>query len=128
MPVDILCVENKKKKTVLLQLGVNPVYSTIKNTLGNQLIEFAGGQNVFNLTGNGAVTREDVILKNPDVIIITNMGIVSTDEKKRWENFGEITAVKDRAIYLVDSHAVCSPDPLIFVKTVINISKLIFKN
>lgn len=120
-------VEKLEKKTVLLQLGVNPVYATTKGTLGDQLIEFAGGKNAFNLEKNGAISSEEVLYQNPDVIVITDMGMSAKKEKERWESFPDLSAVKNNSIFIIDSHSVCSPNVPLFVETVVYMSSLIHK-
>ncbi len=121
-------VEKLEKKTVLLQLGVNPVYATTKGTLGDQLIEFAGGKNAFNLEKSGTISSEEVVYQNPDVIVITDMGLSAEKEKKRWESFEDLKAAQNKSIYIIDSHSVCSPNVPLFVETVVYMSSLIHKN
>lgn len=120
-------VEKLEKKSVLLQLGVNPVYAVKKGTLGDQLIEFAGGVNAFNLEKSGAISSEEVIYQNPDVIVITDMGISAKKEKERWETFKDLRAVKNSSVHIIDSHSVCSPNVPLFVETVVYMSSLIHK-
>lgn len=120
-------VSKLEKKTVLLQLGVNPVYATTKGTLGDQLIEFSGGKNAFNLEKNGAISSEEVLYQNPDVIVITDMGMSAKKEKVRWESFEDLKATQDSSVFIIDSHSVCSPNVPEFVETVVYMSGLIHK-
>ena len=72
--------------------------------------------NIAHETSHGHYSREEVLTKNPDVIIIVNMGITGLNEKKTWENYRTIKAVKNKRIFIVDSYKFCSPTPITFVE------------
>jgi iron complex transport system substrate-binding protein len=105
------------KKKVFVQVGVKPLFTVSKNTFINDFIEFAGGINIASDSKAGIYSREKVMASNPDIIIIVLMGIEGDKEKKIWQNFNSINAVKNNNIFLINSYEVCSPTPIIFSNT-----------
>lgn len=62
-----------KTQKIFIQLGTQPLFSTGKHTLQNDVVTFCGGENIF---ANSAVqwpqiSREQVLTRNPDVIVMT---------------------------------------------------------
>ncbi len=119
---DLVGIQREK---TFVQLGGTPLYTVIKGTLGDELISLIGGVNLFDLTKSGEVSRESVILKNPDQIFISDMGISTKDELRRWKEYPSLAAVKRNALYVVDSYAIGSPTPISFIETVRNIRRQI---
>ena len=62
--------------------------------------------------------------RNPDVIIITTMGIAGEKEKETWMKYGSIAAVRDNNIYILDPDKVCSPTPVTFVEALKEIAEI----
>jgi len=112
------------KPSVVVQSGANPLWVVPQDYFINDFIEYAGGENIIP-AGNGHFRREKILGLNPDVIIITTMGIVGDEEKQKWEQYRSINAVKNRRIYIVDSDKFCSPTPEGFVETLKETVKLL---
>jgi iron complex transport system substrate-binding protein len=110
-------VKELPKPKVLVQVGAKPLWVAPKDSFVNDFIEIAGGINVGPSGKNGLYSREEVLKRNPDVIIITTMGIVGKEEKKVWQRYKTISAVRNNRIYIVDSDKLCSPTPVSFVET-----------
>jgi len=85
----------------------------------------AGGINIAAHARNGLYSREKVLEANPDVILIVTMGIVGQKEKKAWEEFKTIRAVREGRIYVVDSYKLCSPTPVTFVEFLGKLARLL---
>lgn len=102
---------------MFFQVGSNPLYCVPPQTFMNDFIQFAGGVNVCTTPSNGSISREAVLVRNPEVIFITTMGIVGAEEKKVWESYIEMDAVKNKKVFILDSNEACSPTPQTFVKT-----------
>lgn len=115
-------------RKVFFELGSKPLFSVTKGTLGDQLIELCGGVNIFDLKGSGVVNREEVLLKDPEVIFISEMGEASIKEKARWETFSQLSATKNNAVYVVDAYSIGSPTPRSFIQTVKEYRALISSN
>jgi iron complex transport system substrate-binding protein len=98
----------------------------------NEVFELAGGENVFRdaLAAYPAVSMEEVMARNPDVII--DMGDMAdtvnvTDEHKRsvvalWQRLSMLSAVKHHRIFAVASDIYVTPGP-----RVVDAARSIFK-
>jgi iron complex transport system substrate-binding protein len=106
------------KSRVFVQIGANPLFTAKRGSFINDLIECASGINIGRDAKTGIYSREEVIKRNPDIILIVTMGIVGEKEKEVWLRYKTVTAAKNRSIFTVDSYSVCSPTPLSFVETV----------
>ncbi len=115
----------KTVRRAFVQLGGTPLYTVIKGTLGDDLIRLVGGVNLFDLTKSGEVSRESVIQKNPELILLSDMGFSTKDEIRRWKECRSITAVQRNALYVVDSYAIGSPTPLSYIQTIESIRRQI---
>ena len=107
-----------KKKKVFMQVGAKPLFTVIKNTFVDEMITLGGGENVVTQTNTGIYSREKVIEKNPEFIIIATMGIVGKKESSAWKKYTSIEAVKNDNIFIVDSYKYLSPGPFQFVEAV----------
>ncbi len=106
------------KPKVFIQTGAYPLYTPNKDSFVHDYILRAGGINIaadsVGRFGGGVYSRELVVKENPDVIIIVTMGIVGEGEKRAWQKFKTMQAVRNQRIYIVDSYRLCSPTPLSF--------------
>ena len=114
-----------KKTRVFIQVGAKPLFTSGKNSFVNDFIEFAGGINIAKDTEIGIYSREKILEKNPDVIIIVTMGIRGIKEKEIWQRYKNINAVKNKRICIIDSYKICSPTPISFVKTLKELVKIL---
>jgi len=114
-----------KRTKVFIQIGAKPLFTAGKNSFVNDFIEFAGGINIAKDTEFGIYSREKVLEKNPDVIIIVTMGIRGIKEKEIWQRYKNINAVKNKRIYIIDSYKICSPTPTSFVETLKELVKIL---
>jgi iron complex transport system substrate-binding protein len=118
-------VASLPKPKVLIQIGSNPLFVATKKYFLNDYIRFAGGTNIFQDGGLGSVSMEEVIKKNPDIIIIATMGISGENERKTWKRFTTIEAVKENKVYIVDPDRLCSPTPVSFAGYLAEIAALL---
>lgn len=118
--------KTRPKQKVFFQIGARPLFTVTKNSFINDFIEFAGGENIAkDIAGNGLFSREQVLASNPDCIIIAEMGIAGTEEKKTWQKFTNLNAVKNNRIHIIASEKICSPTPRMFADTLEEIRDLI---
>ncbi len=84
-----------KKKRVYIELSPRPIVTIGAQTFLNELLEMAGGVNIFSDLNKDypVVSQEEIIKRNPEIIIL----LYSDDIKKRlgWE---AIEAVKNKKI------------------------------
>jgi ABC-type Fe3+-hydroxamate transport system, periplasmic component len=93
----------------------------------NDFITKAGGVNIATDITTGTITRENVLLKNPDAIVIVTMGIVGIEEKATWEKYTTLTATKNGKIFTVDPYKSCGPNPVTFVDVVEELITKLYK-
>jgi iron complex transport system substrate-binding protein len=108
----------KNRRKIFIQLSTNPIYTIMKNTLGNEIIEASGGINSFDLSSGAVVSREAVIAANPDLILVANMERLSQKEIAKWKKFAAVSAVKNNAVFIFDGYEIGSPTPASFIKTI----------
>ncbi|MFA5390958.1 MAG: ABC transporter substrate-binding protein [Candidatus Omnitrophota bacterium] len=122
-------VRDGDRPAVFLQVGVDPLVTMTHGSFLNDLIEFSGGVNVARDAGSRIYSREKVIADDPDIIIISGMGSdgekANEKEKKIWQGYRNLKAVKNSTIYVVDSDLYCAPTPLTFVNALENIIRLL---
>jgi len=117
-------IKDLPRPRVFIQIGARPLFTATKDLFINDLIELAGGINIAS-SKTGLYSRERVIEDNPDVIIIVTMGIAGEREKRQWETYKVVEAVKRKRIYFIDSEKVCNATPLSFIEALKEIVKLI---
>jgi iron complex transport system substrate-binding protein len=113
------------KPKIFFQLGSNPIFTVLENTFMNDFILLCNGENIANGLTKGSVTRESVLLKNPDVIIVATMGGFGAEEQKVWKSYAGLKAGKNNKIFLIDSETACSPTPINFVKAFSDVVKFV---
>ena len=104
-------------------IGANPLFTVLENTFMDDFITFFGGRNIATGLRRGTLNREFVLQSNPDVIIIMEMGIAGEQEKKIWENYPFLNAVKNNRIFFIDADIASSANPPDFLKTLEAIAK-----
>lgn len=106
-------VKNRKKPSVFWQVGTQPIFTASKKSFVNDFIEFAGGTNIFAELGQRypQVSLEEVIKRDPDVIIMVSMGGITMQEKARWLSFKSLKAARTGRIYMLDDPIFTNPTP-----------------
>ena len=92
-----------EKRRVFYVLWGDPLMSVGGDTFIGQLINLAGGENIFgDTTGWPTVNMESVVERNPDVIILDPYcGVSKEDVLNNWSR--EINAVKNGSVYVVSN-------------------------
>lgn len=108
-------LEEEDKPRVWLEASAN-LYTAGKNTFINELITKAGGKNITSdLDGWGQYKSEQVIAKDPQVILFT-YGQVEENARQNIKNrpgWNQIEAVKNNRIIELDYDLVTRPGPRI---------------
>ncbi len=103
-----------QKPRVMVAVWLDPIYVAGNGTFVHDIIEFAGGINAFeDMTGFPDVSKEAVLLANPDVIIVAATMMVSdakSPEDVRSDImddviFQETNAVHDDKVYVAMGQA-----------------------
>lgn len=118
-------IKGFKRPKVFIQVGANPLVTAGGDSFINDFIEFTGGINIAGEVGTCLYSREEVVRKNPDVIIIVTMGIAGDREKETWAKYKTLNAVKNGRIYVIDSYRLCSPTPVSFAEALGEIARIL---
>ena len=93
---------NDQKPKVYLELMSKGGQTVGNGTMSNDLINMAGGSNIFsNGTSNWKASTESIIERNPDIIIIENQSAKTSQQLK--DTIGpSVTAVSGDKVYRID--------------------------
>lgn len=105
------------KPRVFIEIGAKPLFTANRDYFINDFVELGGGMNIAEDSKIGTYSREEVLRRNADVILIVTMGLAGEKEKEAWQKFKTLNAVKHGRIYVIDSRKICSPTPVTFVET-----------
>lgn len=112
---------------VFWEVGAKPLFTVSSKSFANEFITYSGGTNIF--TDASAkyplVSREEVLKRNPQVIILVTMGNVTKREKIYWEGFKDLDAARFNKIHIVNADNVCRPTPMAFLTGLEEVAKLI---
>ena len=108
---------NKNKEKIFWEVGANPIFTVGNKSFVNEYNKYINGINVFeNIDMRYPnISIESVIEKNPDIIMLVNMGDVSEQEIVKWNKYKNITAVKNNKIYLLEANDIFTPTPKRFL-------------
>jgi ABC-type Fe3+-hydroxamate transport system substrate-binding protein len=117
-------IKGLPKPRVFIQIGERPLVAAGGDSFIDDFVTFAGGINIARGVKTSVYSREEVVRKNPDIIIIAKMGLAGEQEKAAWMEYKTIRAVQTKRIYTVDPYRFCSPTPSSFVEQVRELVRL----
>ena len=117
-------VKGLPRPRVFIQIGEKPLVAAGGDSFIDDIVAFAGGVNIAHEVKTSVYSREEVVKRNPDIILIAKMGIAGEREKAQWATYTTIKAVQTDQIYTVDPYRFCSPTPLSFVESVRELVRL----
>ncbi|MCL1697128.1 MULTISPECIES: cobalamin-binding protein [unclassified Lysinibacillus] len=106
----------KTPKNIYLEISPKPdIYTAGSGTFQQEILNAANVKNVFdNLQSWAKVSEEDVIAKNPDVILTTvNYAKDPAAEILSRDGWNTITAIQNKAVYYIDTDVSNRPGPRI---------------
>ncbi len=113
----VLKTSQAKKPRVFFLLSTDPMITVSRDTLHDKLITLAGGVNV---AGRDTIkyprySIEEVMVKQPDVIIITSMKKEDNfvQLRNKWNEWKNIPAVRNNRIYIIDTDLITRSSPRI---------------
>lgn len=121
-------VSKQPKLRIFIELGAKPLFAVIPNTFMHDYIVFIGGVNIATDMNTGIISRESVLLKNPDIIFITTMGATGSEEIETWMQYKKLNAAKNKKIFTLDSNIACTPCPDSFTRTIEIMISMIYGN
>lgn len=114
------------KPKVFIEIGANPLFAATSESFMHDYIRFANGKNIAAGLGTGTISRESVIVRDPDVIILVTMGKVGKEEKEVWRNYSNLSAVKKNQIFMIDPDKASLPTPVDFTEVLGRIIELMY--
>lgn len=105
----------KIRKSVYWEIWSPPFMSVGKKSFINELIEIAGGKNIFSDLDEAypIVSEEEIIARFPEVIIIPNDLSISAEQIKSRSGWEAIPAVKNDKVFALDANSISRPSPRI---------------
>jgi len=100
-----------KENKVFFEIWDNPLWTAGNKTFINDMLKLLNLKNIFDdKDGYFIVREEEVIKRNPDIIIVSHKNIRISDIKNRkfWNN---INAIKNDRIIIVDENLFNKPGP-----------------
>ncbi len=115
------------KKNVYFEIGsTSALYSFGNNTFLNEMIEIAGGKNIFaNENSWISPSAETIVKANPDVILTNEPTDNAVDAIKTREFFKDVKAVKENNVFAIDNNSSSRPSQNI-IKALKQIAKAIY--
>jgi len=108
-------VSGKKRVKVAHILWHDPIFVSGRNTFIDELIQVSGGENAFVFDGWRAVSVEDIISANPELIVVssgTGMG-KGEDVVYKWvisdPLLKNVEAVKNGRVFVIDADIISRP-------------------
>lgn len=122
--IEKIRVKDKKIKVFFI-IGIKPLITTGGNFYINEMIEYAGGINIFNDINKKffEVSVEEVIKRNPDIIFYLEMDGEIENIKEKLKN---TDAVKNNKIYSLPTTQIASPTPLSFLNSIELLKSLMY--
>ena len=102
---------------LFMQIGAKPLFTVFPGTFMHDYLTSVNGKNLAYDLKRGSITRETVVSRNPDVIFIVSMGNTGEEERNIWKSFGEVNAVRNNRIFLLDSNEAALPTPVTYANT-----------
>jgi iron complex transport system substrate-binding protein len=106
----------RQKRTVLMLLSLNPIVAIGPGTFLDEMIALANGENIAHTatTTYPLLSREEILRRQPDVIIATNDIIRSTgDILSMYPEWKTLSAIRNKRVCIVDASIVSRPGPRI---------------
>jgi iron complex transport system substrate-binding protein len=111
------------RPTVFLPTWENPVIAIGGGSFLNQIIEIAGGRNVYAdvAAPSPAVSLEDVVRRDPEVVLASPEGRARLLADPRWQ---AVRAVRDRRVLAFDTTVVGRPS-VVMGEAAVSIARLL---
>jgi iron complex transport system substrate-binding protein len=108
----------RARTTVFVEIGARPLFTADRETFIHDMMVRAGGENVAADAKGGFFSREQVLARDPEVIVVVTMETAAEEERAGWMAVGALRAAAAGRVHVMDAYAVCSPTPTAFVESV----------
>lgn len=97
--------------TCFLEIAQDPLFTVGSSTLLDELIQYAGGENVVTESGYVAYSVEQLVAANPAVYLATKGSMSDPSDISGRPGYANITAVAEGKVFLLDDNLVSRPGP-----------------
>ena len=106
--------KSRPHRKVLLQVGSEPLVVVGKKTFLHEALVTVGAENIYGDSSLGypKPSMEDVITRNPDVILILAMGHETESAEmmaKKWQQYPRLSAVREHHIQVIAGDPIVRP-------------------
>lgn len=121
-------LSSAQELSMFWEVGAKPLYTAGKKSFVNDYNYYTKTVNVYeNLDMRyPSVDIESVLEKNPEIIVLVNMGDISKEETETWKKYKTLNAVKSGKIFMIDVNDIFTPTPSTFAKGVKILARLIY--
>jgi iron complex transport system substrate-binding protein len=119
----------EKRPKVIIELWDNPLIVFGKESIGDEVIELAGGRNITEgKIAYPQISLESLIEKQPDVIILAHMTKVKDPlkEVKRRANWDKLKAVREGKVYAIEADIIDRPGPRL-IQAIETLHKILYQ-
>jgi iron complex transport system substrate-binding protein len=108
-------VNGLSRPKVLYAVWIDPLIVAGRGTVIDGLIDVAGGANVVRTPGFSRYSLEQILVHEPDVIVLALDGGVPEDQEilRRLPGWKEMRAVREEAVRVIDANLINRPGPRI---------------
>jgi iron complex transport system substrate-binding protein len=112
-------VNGLSRPKVLYAVWIDPLIVAGRGTVIDGLIDVAGGANVVRTSGFSRYSLEQILVHEPDVIVLALDGGVPEDQEvlRRLPGWKEMRAVREEAVRVIDANLINRPGPRIVEAT-----------
>lgn len=103
-----------------VQIGANPTWGATPDYYINDMAALLGGVNIL-AVGEGGCSREAVVARRPEVIVVSSLGGLAEGEVAMWHRLTKAVTVT------VDENALCCPTPVFFSQSLQTIADALLK-
>ena len=116
------------KLKIFWEVGAKPLYTAGRQSFATDYNYYTGSANIYGDIDMRyfPVDAEDVILRNPDVIILVDMGDVSKEEIARWLRYKTLKAAKSEKVFMINVNDIFTPTPSTFSKGAYIVAKTLY--
>jgi iron complex transport system substrate-binding protein len=122
-------INSLNRLKVFWEIGTRPLYTAGKQSLVNDYNYYTKTVNLYKGADIRylAVNIEDIIKRNPDIILV-NAGDINSEEIRNWNKYKMIKAVKNSKIFMIYAGDIFTPTPLTFTKWAAILAKVIYED
>jgi iron complex transport system substrate-binding protein len=123
-------INSLNRLKVFWEIGARPLYTSGKQSFVNDYNYYTKTVNLYGDTDMRylAVNIEDIIRRNPDIIVLVNAGDINSEEIRNWNKYKMIKAVRNSKIFMIYDGDIFTPTPLTFAKGAAMLAKVIYED